>query len=94
MEDEAPPHTEIPRDPAPSIPEIQDEAGRTPMWVPALGLGLLLGLTLVYVTMSAFGDAQAPESDAATAPTEGNGAAGGEDDPGGKNTDEENADAK
>lgn len=41
------------------LPEIHDEAGDTPMWVPALGLGLLVLATLYLLISSAFGDDEA-----------------------------------
>jgi len=47
--------------PAPGLPEIQDEAADTPMWVPALGLGLFVLAALYLVVSSAFEDATAPE---------------------------------
>lgn len=41
------------------LPEIHDEAGDTPMWVPALGLGLLVLATLYLLFSAAFPDEEA-----------------------------------
>ena len=52
------------------LPEIHDEAGDTPMWVPVLGLALLLLATLYVVFAAAFADeadAEAVEAAAAAA---------------------------
>jgi hypothetical protein len=38
--------------PPPSLPEVYDEAGNSPRWLPALGIGLLVILVAV-VTSSA-----------------------------------------
>ena len=35
--------------PPPSLPEIHDEAGKSPRWVPALGIGLFVLLAVVLV---------------------------------------------
>lgn len=37
---------------APGLPQIRDEAAATPMWVPALGLGLFM-LATVWMVLSA-----------------------------------------
>lgn len=50
--------------PPPGLPEIQDEAADTPMWVPALGLGLFVLVALYLVISSAFAE---PEAEAAPA---------------------------
>lgn len=56
------------------LPEIHDEAGDTPLWVPALGLGLLLLATLYFVFSAAFADdeseapAEPPAAEAAAEP--------------------------
>lgn len=47
------------------LPEIHDEAGDTPLWVPVLGLALLVLATLYMVFSAAFADEEAAE-----APTE------------------------
>jgi hypothetical protein len=51
--------------PPPGLPEVKDEAGDTPSWVPKLGVVVVLGLIglLVY----AFAPLQAPASDAPAA---------------------------
>ncbi len=54
-------------DHAVGLPEIHDEAGDTPMWVPALGLGLLILATLYMVFSSAFADDEATEAEAPVA---------------------------
>jgi len=56
---------ETPRTAPPRIPDVQDEAGETPPWVPWLGLGLLVFLTLLLGLQSAFGggDAEEPAGD-------------------------------
>lgn len=33
----------------PGLPEVHDEAADTPMWVPAVGLALLVALALTFV---------------------------------------------
>lgn len=50
--------------PPPGLPEIQDEAADTPMWVPVLGLGLFVLVALYLVISSAFAE---PEAQAAPA---------------------------
>jgi len=42
----------------PGLPEIHDEAADTPMWVPLLGLSLLVLATLYLVITSAFEEAE------------------------------------
>lgn len=53
------------------LPSIQDEAGESPMWLPALGLALLL-LGAVFLVWRSGGDEAAPEevetAEAAEAP--------------------------
>ena len=49
--------------PPPGLPEIQDEAADTPMWVPALGLALFVLAAVWLVVSAAFEDA-APEAEA------------------------------
>jgi hypothetical protein len=39
----------------PGLPEIRDEAANTPLWVPALGLALLVVLAMVAVLRSELG---------------------------------------
>lgn len=41
---------------APGLPEIRDEAADTPMWIPALGLGLFVLATVWLVISAAFED--------------------------------------
>ncbi len=48
--------------PPPGLPEIQDEAADTPMWVPALGLGLFVLAALYLVISAAFEDVDAAEA--------------------------------
>ena len=55
----------------PGLPQIQDEAADTPMWLPATGLGLLVLMVLMLV----YHVAQGPE----TAAAEGDVAAEGAD---------------
>jgi hypothetical protein len=46
---------------APALPqEILDEAGETPGWVPALGIGLLVLVTMTVALRVAGGDSAAP----------------------------------
>jgi hypothetical protein len=45
----------------PGLPQIQDEAADTPMWLPATGLGLLV----IMVLMLVYHVAQGPETAAA-----------------------------
>lgn len=33
----------------PGLPEVHDEAPNTPMWVPAVGLALIVALALTFV---------------------------------------------
>jgi len=47
--------------PPPGLPEIQDEAADTPMWVPVLGLGLFVLVALWLVISSALDDAEVAE---------------------------------
>ena len=64
----------------PGLPEIQDEAAATPMWVPALGLGLFL-LATVWMVLTADGSPFAAEEEApveAAEPAEEAGAVGEE----------------
>jgi len=42
--------------PAPGLPEIQDEAADTPMWVPVLGMSLFVLVALWLVISSALED--------------------------------------
>ena len=49
------------------LPEIHDEAGDTPLWVPVLGLALLLLATLYMVFSAAFADEEAEAAPAAEA---------------------------
>lgn len=48
--------------PPPGLPEIQDEAADTPMWVPVLGLGLFVLVALWLVISSALEDTEALEA--------------------------------
>ena len=41
---------------APEIPEIIDEAGDTPWWVPVLGMALFALFTLLFVVSQVGGD--------------------------------------
>jgi hypothetical protein len=50
--------------PPPGLPEIQDEAADTPMWVPILGLSLFVLVALWLVVSSALEDAEAAEAPA------------------------------
>ncbi len=50
----------------PSLPDIHDEAADTPMWVPALGLALLVLMTLYLVVSAALDDS--PDASAVEAP--------------------------
>ncbi|MEM6959933.1 MAG: hypothetical protein AAF645_29905, partial [Myxococcota bacterium] len=54
---------------APGLPEIQDEAAKTPMWVPALGLGIFMALALWLIvgTVIDQANADAAASEAAEA---------------------------
>lgn len=54
--------------PPPGLPEVKDEAGDTPSWVPKLGIFVVLGLVglLVY----AFAPLRAPANDAPAAAAE------------------------
>lgn len=61
---------------APGLPEIRDEAADTPLWVPVLGLSLLVLLALVFVVRAEMGagEEEAPpaaEQVAAQQPGEG-----------------------
>ncbi|MCB9614655.1 MAG: hypothetical protein H6721_09600 [Sandaracinus sp.] len=42
---------------APGLPEIHDEAADTPMWLPMLGLGLFVLLSLFLIVRAAVNDA-------------------------------------
>jgi hypothetical protein len=60
--------------PAPSLPQIVDEAGETPNWVPALGVGLLAIACLLGAARLAMNDGKpdaAPVDDAVAAAPEG-----------------------
>lgn len=74
----------------PGLPEIQDEAADTPMWVPATGLALLAALVLMLVYHVAQGPEVEPlaegevaadlaEADGAEAPPAGDGDAPADD---------------
>ena len=65
----------------PGLPQIQDEAADTPMWLPATGLGLLV----IMVLMLVYHVAQGPE----TAAAEGDVAAEGAEAEGGEGADGE-----
>ncbi len=52
---------------APTLPEIHDEAGDSPMSLPLLGLGLFLGYVSLMVVMGVFQDAEPPAEDAPAA---------------------------
>ena len=65
----------------PGLPQIQDEAADTPMWVPATGLGLLV----IMVLMLVYHVAQGPE----TAAAEGDVAAEGAEAEGGEGAEAE-----
>ena len=52
----------------PRLPEIQDEAADTPLWVPALGLTLFVVVALWLVIGAAFRDAAVDEAPALEAP--------------------------
>lgn len=56
--------------PPPGLPEIQDEAADTPMWVPALGLGLFVLVALWLVISSALDDAEAASAPSVEATAE------------------------
>ncbi len=56
--------------PPPGLPEIQDEAADTPMWVPFLGLGLFVLVALWLVISSALEDAEAVEAPSVEATAE------------------------
>lgn len=45
---------------APGLPEIRDEAADTPLWVPVLGLSLLVLLALVFVVRAEMGAGEEP----------------------------------
>ncbi|MBX3247201.1 MAG: hypothetical protein KF901_08475 [Myxococcales bacterium] len=47
---------------APGLPEIHDEAADTPMWLPLLGLGLLIVASLFFIIRAATAD-EAPVVD-------------------------------
>lgn len=53
---------------APGLPEIRDEAADTPMWVPALGLGLFVLATVWMIVTAAFEDITADTAGAIEAP--------------------------
>jgi hypothetical protein len=62
--------------PPPSLPEVYDEAGKSPRWLPVLGLGLLVLLAAAIVFMTrhaspptAAPDGQAVQVNATSAPT-------------------------
>ncbi|MBK6578486.1 MAG: hypothetical protein IPG17_20280 [Sandaracinaceae bacterium] len=65
----------------PGLPQIQDEAADTPMWLPATGLGLLV----IMVLMLVYHVAQGPE----TAAAEGDVAAEGAEAEGGEGAEAE-----
>lgn len=50
---------------APGLPDIHDDAGDTPMWVPMLGLFLLVAIPLSVMLMSEFGADEAKADEAA-----------------------------
>lgn len=50
-------------DHVPGLPPVHDEAPDTPMWVPLLGLGVLVLAALYLVISSAFGDSDEPVAD-------------------------------
>ncbi|MEO0325227.1 MAG: hypothetical protein AAF447_19880, partial [Myxococcota bacterium] len=41
----------------PALPEVHDEAGDTPLWLPALGAALLAAVGLFLIFRAAFADA-------------------------------------
>ncbi|MFW5924581.1 MAG: hypothetical protein ACOCV4_00330 [Myxococcota bacterium] len=45
----------------PGLPEIRDEAGDTPSWVPLLGVGLLVALLAVFGAQLWLGDDEGTE---------------------------------
>lgn len=49
----------------PGLPEIQDEAADTPMWVPALGLALLAAFVLSFVLRAAIAESDETVADEA-----------------------------
>ncbi len=49
-------------DHAPGLPPVHDEAADTPLWVPLLGLGVLILGALYLVIHSAFGEAEEPNA--------------------------------
>jgi hypothetical protein len=51
--------------PPPSLPEVVDEAGNSPRWVPALGLGLFL----LLAGLAALSFMRHPASQPTAAPT-------------------------
>ena len=51
----------------PHLPDVVDEAGATPGWVPLLGVGLLCLFALVIALRQAVGDATPPDAAAAVA---------------------------
>lgn len=52
----------------PTLPTVVDEAGETPTWVPALGVGLFALVALVLAVQLAWRDSQdAPQPPAAVA---------------------------
>jgi hypothetical protein len=51
--------------PAPGLPEVHDEAGDTPSWVPKLGFVVVIGLLALLAY--ALAPLQAPASDAPAA---------------------------
>ena len=60
-------HAETP----PQLPEVTDEAGNTPRWVPLLGVGLFVLAVLSIVVCHSGADSEAaaePEAAAAAAP--------------------------
>ncbi len=48
----------------PQLPEVTDEAGNTPRWVPLLGLILLLASVAAIVVCHGGGDSEREESQA------------------------------
>jgi hypothetical protein len=61
----------------PGLPQIQDEAADTPMWLPATGLGLLVLMVLMLVYHVAQGpETAAAEGDVAAEGAEAEGAEG------------------
>jgi hypothetical protein len=60
----------------PGLPQIQDEAADTPMWLPATGLGLLVLMVLMLVYHVAQGPETAAEGDVAAEGAEAEGAEG------------------